>query len=108
MTLIEFFDKTPLSNILAALALRPKRIVFIGTDRRKLSAALPSIQTILRTRGMRTSLSLRIIDTYDLSGILNTLKDIIEYGTRVFDEKEYVFDFTGGEEAALVAVGKES
>lgn len=105
MTLIEFFDKTPISNILGSLALRPKRVVFIGTDRRKLSAALPSIQKILRARGMKTSLSLRIMDTYDLSGILDILKDIIEYGTRVFGEKEYVFDFTGGEEAALVAVG---
>ncbi|MBQ7922902.1 MAG: hypothetical protein IJ325_10080 [Clostridia bacterium] len=105
MTLIEFFDKTPLSNILGSLALRPRRVVFIGTDRRKLSDALPAIQKILRARGLKTSLSLRVMDSYDLSGILDILKDIIEYGSRVFGEDEYVFDFTGGEEAALVAVG---
>ncbi|MBE6569280.1 MAG: DUF1887 family protein [Ruminococcaceae bacterium] len=105
MTLIEFFDKTPISNILAALALKPRRVVFIGTERNKISAALPEIQKILRARGMKTSLSLRVMDTYDLSGILHILKDIIEYGSRVFGEDEYVFDFTGGEDAALVAVG---
>lgn len=105
MTLIEFFDKTPLSNILASLALKPRRVVFIGTDRRKISDALPAMQKILRARGMKTSMSFRIMDTYDLSGILDILKDIIEYGCRVFGEDEYVFDFTGGEDAALVAVG---
>jgi len=105
MTLIEFYDKNPIENILASLALRPRRVVFIGTDRKKLSASLSVIQKILRTRPMKTSLSLRIIDTYDLSGIIAVLKDIVEYGSSVFGEDEYVFDFTGGEEAALVAVG---
>jgi len=99
MTLIEFFDKTPVDNIAAALALRPKRIVYIGTERQKLSSALPHIRKILTAHGMKTALTMRLIRPNDLSGILEVLREILSR------EDEYIFDFTGGDDMALVALG---
>ena len=99
MTLIEFFDKTPADNIIAALALAPRRIVFLGEDRKKISALMPHIRRILTARNIKTSLTMRVIDPADLSGILETLREVLS------GEEEYVFDFTGGDDTALVALG---
>ncbi len=99
MTLIEFFDKTPVDNIIAALALRPRRIVFLGADRMKISSLLPHIRKILTVRQIKTSLTMRIIDTDSLSNILTVLEDVLSR------DEEYVFDFTGGDDTALVALG---
>ena len=99
MTLIEFFDKTPVDNVIAALALRPRRIVFLGADRMKISAMMPHIRKILTDRHCRTSLTMRIIDNDSLSDILKALEDVLA------KEEEFVFDFTGGDDSALVALG---
>ena len=99
MTLIEFFDKVPTDNIIAALALKPRHIVYLGTDREKISSLLPHIRRILTARGLKTSLTMRIIDRDDLSGILAAMESVLE------KEDEFVFDFTGGDDTALVALG---
>ena len=99
MTLIEFFDKVPTDNIIAALALKPRRIVYLGSDRERISALLPHIRKILTARGLKTSLTMRIIDRDDLGGILKILKEVVSR------EEEFVFDFTGGDDTALVALG---
>ncbi|MBR4959282.1 MAG: hypothetical protein IKY52_00115 [Clostridia bacterium] len=99
MTLIEFFDKVPTDNIIAALSLKPRHIVFLGTDREKISSLLPHIRRILSARGVKSSLTMRIIDRDDLSGILEAMGSVLE------KEDEFVFDFTGGDDTALVALG---
>ena len=99
MTLIEFFDKTPVDNIIAALTLRPRRIVFLGRDRNRISALMPHIRKILTARQIKTSLTMRIMDTDSLSEILASLEDVLAR------DAEFVFDFTGGDDTALVALG---
>ena len=99
MTLIEFFDKVPTDNIIAALALKPRHIVYLGTDREKISSLLPHIRRILTARGLKTALTMRISARDDLPGILETLKNVLA------KEEEFVFDFTGGDDTALVALG---
>ncbi len=99
MTLIEFFDKTPADNIVAALALGPRRIVFLGQDRDKMSAAMPPIREILSQRGIKSSLTMRVIQPDDLTGILDILREVLA------KEDEFVFDITGGDNTALVALG---
>ncbi len=99
MTLIEFYDKAPADNITAALALRPRRIVFLGQDRDKISAAMPQVRTILSQRGIKSALTMRIIQPGDLSGTLEALREVLSR------EDEFVFDITGGDDMALVALG---
>ncbi len=99
MTLIEFYDKTPADNITAALALRPRRIVFLGQDRDKISAAMPQVRTILSQRGIKSALTMRVIRTGDLTGTMNALREVLAR------EDEFVFDITGGDDMALVALG---
>ncbi len=99
MTLIEFYDKTPADNITAALALKPRRIVFLGQDRDKISAAMPQVREILSERGIKSALTMRIIQPGDLSGTLDALKEVLAR------EDAFVFDITGGDDMALVALG---
>ncbi len=99
MTLIEFYDKTPADNVIAALALRPRRIVYLGEDRDKISAAMPPVREILSARGIRCALTMRIINTADLTGILDILREVLA------KEDDFVFDITGGDNMALVALG---
>jgi len=99
MTLIEFFDKVPLENIIGALALKPDRVIFLGADHKRMHRMLPIFRQILRSKGLKTVLTSRTIRDNDISHILSTLQDILK------KDDEYVFDFTGGEEGALVALG---
>ncbi len=99
MTLIEFYDKVPADNIIAALALRPRRIVFLGQDRTGISELMPRIRRILTAHGIRTSLTMRILQPDSLSAVLETIEDLLT------EDDEFVFDFTGGDDTALVALG---
>ena len=54
---------------------------------------------ILTARQIKTSLTMRIVDTDSLSGILTALEDVLAR------DEEFVFDFTGGDDTALVALG---
>ena len=56
MTLIEFFDKCPLENIIGSLALRPGRVIFLGSNRPKMEAALTAIRNLQRTGAARNHL----------------------------------------------------
>ena len=105
MTLIEFFDKCPLENIIGSLALRPGRVIFLGSNRQKLESALVSIRKILREQGIRAIVSYRMVAQNDINGILTVLRDILSQDNALSRAEEYVFDCSGGDEASLVAVG---
>ena len=105
MTLIEFFDKCPLENIIGSLALRPGRVIFLGSNRQKLESALTSIRKILREQGIRAIVSYRMVAQNDINGILTVLRDILSQDNALSRAEEYVFDCSGGDEASLVAVG---
>lgn len=105
MTLIEFFDKCPLENIIGSLALRPGRVIFLGSNRQKMESALTAIRKITREQGLHTIISYRMVAKNDITGILTVLRDILSQDNALSREEEYVFDCSGGDEASLVAVG---
>ena len=61
MTLIEFFDKCPLENIIGSLALRPGRVIFLGSNRPKMEAALTAIRKICREQELHAIISYRMV-----------------------------------------------
>ena len=65
-TLIELFDRSPVENLLATLALRPDRTVYLGTDMRRITRQLPMYEEILRGRGISTELTCRSAAKNDL------------------------------------------
>ncbi len=100
MTLIEFFDKTPVENILSSLALKPDKVVYISPESRKVIRAIPNYQKILKGRGIHLEMRVKSIAKNDLEAIVAALYDIISDPS-----DDYVIDISGGDEGALVALG---
>lgn len=100
MTLIEFFDKTPVENILSSLALKPDKVVFVTPESRKAIRAVPLYQKILNGRGIHLEMRVKSIAKNDLEAIVAALYDIISDPS-----DDYVIDISGGDEGALVALG---
>jgi hypothetical protein len=102
MILIELFDRTPVENIIATLALKPEKVFFVGSDARKARLAVPLYQQILEGRGMKVDMQVRSAAKNDLENITEVFYDIIMNES---DGKQIVVDISGGDESTLVAVG---
>lgn len=102
MTLIELYDRTPVENIITSLALKPEKVVFVGSEGRKIKRAVPLYKRIFDGRGMNIEIQTRSVSKNDLEDITNVLYDIIAEDS---GEDQFVVDISGGDESTLVAVG---
>lgn len=100
MTVIEFFDKNAIENMLSALCCQPERILFVGHNRAQIEKQLEFYRLVIQSRGLNVELlPPRSINRNNLPQIVDALSDIVEkYG-------ECDFNLDGGEELYLVAVG---
>ena len=100
MTVIEFFDKNAIENMLSALCCQPERILFVGHNRTQIEKQLEFYRLVIQSRGLNVELlPPRSINRNNLPQIVDALSDIVEkYG-------ECDFNLDGGEELYLVAVG---
>ncbi len=98
MTIVEFFDHSPILNVVSSLTLAPEKIIFLG-DSRAMQRFDPIYRSFLRTRGLQVELEYRSIRMDDLDGIVQALTDIVQ------SQPDCVFDLTGGRDLALVAMG---
>ena len=98
MTAIEFFDKTPLENVISALTLAPKKIIFIG-DKNVMEKNKEKYYKFIDSRKLEIELDFEPIIKNQLNNIVDVLSRIVEA------EDECVFDLTGGEDLVLVAIG---
>lgn len=99
MTIIEFYDKTSVENIAGALLCNPEKVIFVGNDRDQMEKSKKIYEDILKNRGITTQLECKSVNRNNLSAIVSYLESVIA------DNKNCVFDLTGGEEMYLVAVG---
>lgn len=98
MTAVEFYDRTPIENVISSLTTVPDKIIFIGDG--KVMKKFDSVyRTFLEARGLNIELAYRNIKKNDLNNIVEVLSDIVE------TEEQCVFDLTGGEDLVLVAMG---
>lgn len=98
MTAVEFYDRTPIENVISSLTTVPDKIIFIGDG--KVMKKFDSVyRTFLEARGLNIELAYRNIKKNDLNNIVEVLSDIVEI------EEQCVFDLTGGEDLVLVAMG---
>lgn len=102
MTLIELFDRTPVENIITSLALKPEKVIFIGSESRKIKRAVCLYQQIFDRRGLKIEIEVRSVAKNDLEAITDMLYDILEEDST---EEQFVVDISGGDESTLVAVG---
>ncbi|MBQ4353329.1 MAG: DUF1887 family protein [Clostridia bacterium] len=101
MTLIELYDRTPVENIVAALALKPEKIIYVGSDSRKIRRSVPYYKKILEGRGIRPVMEVNTVAKNDLESIVAELFDLIESA----EDDQLVVDISGGDESVLVALG---
>lgn len=99
MTIIEFFDKAAIENVLSALLCAPERVVFIGDSTKQMKRSLEAYREVLKDRGLPVELLCRSVRKNDLGAIVEVLTQIVE------QEAVCVFNLDGGEDLYLVAVG---
>ena len=98
MTAVEFYDRTPVENVISALTTRPDKIIFIG-ENRQMRDFHTVYAAFLQRRHLDIQVEYRGINRHDISGIAQVLKDIVQ------QEEECLFDLTGGDDLTLVAMG---
>lgn len=98
MTIVEFFDRSPIMNILSSLTDAPDKIIFLGNDG-AMNRYEPIYRSFFAQRGLNIQLEYRSICGLELEGIVELLTQIVQA------EPDCVFDLTGGKDLALVAMG---
>jgi len=99
MTIVEFYDKISIENIVGALIHAPEKVILIGYNRSVMKKSICLYQDIASNRGMSTVFEFRSVNYNDLDGITKILSEIAEQNS------ECMFDLNGGAELFLVAVG---
>lgn len=98
MTIVEFFEKAPIENMIATLSSRPEKLIFVGVES-LMKKSIKVYENFLIKKGYPTKVDKRAIDKNNLHNILDVLSKIIE------TEEDCVFDITGGEDTVLLATG---
>ena len=98
MTVIEFFDKSPIENIISAFTIRPDKIVFVG-ESKVMKKSVSVYENFLKQEGINVKIEKCPVNKNNLWDIVQKLSDVVAR------EEECSFDLTGGEDLLLVAVG---
>lgn len=100
MTIIEFFGKNAIENMLGALCCQPERVIFVGHNRKQMEKTMEQYRRVIHNRGLTVELlPPRAMNRNNLPQIVESLSKIVEeYG-------DCDFNLDGGEELYLVAVG---
>ncbi len=98
MTAVEFYDRTPIENVISSVTTFPDKIIFIG-DGKIMRKFDKSFRNFLDKRRLETEVVYKSVNRHDLNNIVEVLSKIVE------EEDECVFDLTGGDDLALVAMG---
>ncbi len=102
MTLIEFYDKNAIDNILSSLILQPKRVVLFGYDYDELIIFKERMLTIFKIHNIDTRVICFEIDGRTYPEIKKTLSELVEkYG-------DCAFDLSGGDNLIHTAMGAVS
>lgn len=105
MTIVEFYDKSPIENIASSLLCTPldthtvSRVIFVGNDRDKMEKSIALYREVTERRNLSIDFTCRTVNRNNLSAIVSVLSGIAE------EYPDCTFDLTGGEDLILVAVG---
>lgn len=98
MTIVEFFDRTPIENMISCLTVQPDKIVFIG-EKKPMKRQEEIYNEFLAEKGLTVEFEFKPINKNSISKIAEVLTEIIE------TEPDCAFDLTGGDDLVLVAMG---
>lgn len=98
MTVVEFFDKVSIDNMISCITIRPEKIIFIG-ETKPMKKQQEAYRRFTHNQGIEVEFEYRAINKNSIENIIQVLETILE------TEPEVVFDLTGGEDLVLVAMG---
>lgn len=99
MTVIEFFDKNAIGNMLSALLCQPDKVVYIGSSKKQMDARLETYREVLKARCLDVELVSRGVGR-------NKLRSIVDALCRYVEETDLcVLNLDGGDDLYLVAAG---
>ena len=99
MTLVEFYDKSPMDSIISSLTMQPDKIILLG-EKYGLQEQGERIVSLLRDRGREPELECRVVPRGNVAAMESALLEIVE------SEPALTIDLTGGEDLALFAAGQ--
>lgn len=99
MTVIEFFDKTCIENMLSAMLCKPDRVVYLGHSKKVIDKSLDAYREVLASRGLNVQLYSRSMNRNNLQRIVDDLSEFVE------QDEHCVLNLDGGEDLYLVAAG---
>lgn len=100
MTVIEFFDReSAVENIASALICKPEKVVFIGSNAKRMKKCVENYNSVLQARGIEVDFSFRTVGRNNLGAIVSAIEDVVS------ENGECKIDIGGGDELFLVAVG---
>ncbi|MBQ3007160.1 MAG: DUF1887 family protein [Clostridia bacterium] len=101
MTIIEFFDReSAVENIVGSLLYSPERVVFIGSDSKRMKKSVENYKAVLEGRGINVDFECRTVNRNNLGAITETIESIVA------QSGECGIDLSGGDEFFLVAAGR--
>lgn len=98
MTVVEFFDRTSIENMVSCLAINPEKIILVG-ENKQMKKQETVYKRFLEKQNRKVLLELKSINKNSMEQMISVLTDIVE------TEEKCVFDLTGGEDLLLVAMG---
>ena len=100
MTLIEFFDrKSAVENIAGTLVCKPEKVVYIGSNTKRMKRSIENYKFVLNARGLNADFSYVSVSRNNLQAIISAIENVVEANS------ECTIDISGGDELFLVAVG---
>lgn len=99
MTAVEFYDRTPIENVISSLTTKPEKIIFIvsGNHAKKFKKNYERFAELHKIDNIEVDF--RKVMANNLDNIVEVLSEIAE------TEEECFFDLTGGFDLMLVAMG---
>mgnify|MGYP003418721092 CR=1 FL=1 len=76
MTIIEFYDRNAIENVVSTLLCHPEQVVFVGDSKRRLNAAVENCRTIAEGRGLAVEFFTVTIGKNNLTEIVQTLTQL--------------------------------
>lgn len=99
MTIAELFSVEPAENVLAALCLRPERVIFLGSRSVMTDGRIAAVRAFFRSRRQAPELKFLRVNDRDYAGIGAAIRDIlVQY-------PDCRFETTGGSDLMLAALG---
>lgn len=100
MTVIEFYDReSAVENIASALICQPEKVVFIGSNSKRMKKSVDNYKAVLEGRGINVDFSFKTVSRNNLGAIISVIEEVVS------ENGDCKIDISGGDELFLVAVG---